>query len=167
MGKLVSCFGIIRKCKLLALATFTFEDESGKSLGDIAKIDTMVTVVDVFQLEWPGVIRSKGIFWLATRLKFAGYWSQAGAIGKHQCAGHFWSAVSKKRWPEDTRDIDAAWEEPHGNCRQEIVLIGTNMDREFLTKCSMTLFSPRRNSTPPQRSGRTLSRILSRNGRWG
>ena len=26
--------------------TFTFEDEDGKSLGDIAKIDTMVTVVD-------------------------------------------------------------------------------------------------------------------------
>ncbi len=91
-------------------------------------------IFDVFQLEWPGVIRSKGIFWLATRLKYAGYWSQAGAIGKHQCAGHFWTAVSKKQWPEDTRHIDAVWEEPNGDCRQEIVLIGTNMDREALTK---------------------------------
>ena len=26
--------------------TFTFEDEDGKSLGDIARLDTMVTVID-------------------------------------------------------------------------------------------------------------------------
>ena len=78
-------------------------------------------ISDVFEKEWPGVIRSKGIFWLATRLKYAGYWSQAGAIGKHQCAGHFWSAVSRTQWPDDHRHIDAVWEEPNGDCRQEIV----------------------------------------------
>lgn len=86
----------------------------------------------LFETEWPGVIRSKGIFWLATRLDYAGYWSQAGAIGKHQCAGHFWAAVPKKQWPEDTFQIDAVWEEPNGDCRQEIVLIGTGMDQEAL-----------------------------------
>jgi len=90
-------------------------------------------VYDLFEKEWPGVIRSKGVFWLATRLKYAGYWSQAGAIGKHQCAGHFWLAVPKRQWPEDTRHIDKVWEEPNGDCRQEIVLIGTGMDREALT----------------------------------
>jgi G3E family GTPase len=90
-------------------------------------------IFDLFQKEWPGVIRSKGIFWLATRLKYCGYWSQAGALGKHQCAGHFWLAVPKKQWPEDTRHIDAVWEEPNGDCRQEIVLIGTKMDKEALT----------------------------------
>lgn len=88
---------------------------------------------ELFQKEWPGVIRSKGIFWLATRLKYAGYWSQAGAIGKHQCAGHFWAAVPKKQWPEDSRSIDIVWEDPNGDCRQEIVLIGTNMDKQALT----------------------------------
>jgi G3E family GTPase len=31
--------------------TFTFEDESGQSLGDIAKIDTMVTVVDAVNFQ--------------------------------------------------------------------------------------------------------------------
>lgn len=90
-------------------------------------------IFDLFEMEWPGVIRSKGVFWLATRLKYAGYWSQAGALGKHQCAGHFWASVSRKQWPEDTRHIDAAWEEPNGDCRQEIVLIGTGMDKEALT----------------------------------
>ena len=109
-------------------------------------------IFDVFQLEWPGVIRSKGIFWLATRLKYAGYWSQAGAIGKHQCAGHFWAAVSKKQWPEDTRHIDAVWEEPNGDCRQEIVLIGTNMDREALTKMfDDALLTPEEFNTPARK----------------
>ena len=87
----------------------------------------------VLQQEWPGVIRSKGVFWLATRLKMAGYWSQAGGVARHQCAGHFWAAVPRDHWPADTRHIDRVWREPNGDCRQEIVLIGTKMDREALT----------------------------------
>ena len=87
----------------------------------------------LLQQEWPGVIRSKGVFWLATRLKMAGYWSQAGAVASHQCAGHFWAAVPRDHWPADPRHIDRVWREPNGDCRQEIVLIGTNMDRVALT----------------------------------
>lgn len=36
--------------------TFTFEDEKGNSLGDVAKLDTMVTVVDAgaFMRDWAG-----------------------------------------------------------------------------------------------------------------
>jgi len=89
---------------------------------------------DFLKTEWPGVIRSKGVFWLATRLTYAGYWSQAGAIGEYQCAGHFWAAVPKSHWPEEQGHIDRVWREPNGDCRQEIVLIGRNMDREDLTK---------------------------------
>ena len=40
---------------------------------------------DCLKKEWPGVIRSKGIFWLATRLELAGFWSQAGAVSRYQC----------------------------------------------------------------------------------
>jgi len=107
-------------------------------------------VFDLFEKEWPGVIRSKGIFWLATRLKFVGYWSQAGAIGKHQCAGHFWLAVPKKQWPEDHRHIDKVWEEPNGDCRQEIVLIGTGMDQKALTAMlDSALLTPEEFKSPP------------------
>ena len=88
---------------------------------------------DCLQKEWPGVIRSKGIFWLATRLKYAGFWSQAGAVTRHQCAGHFWAAVPREHWPEDHAHIDRVWKGNNGDCRQEIVLIGRNMDREALT----------------------------------
>jgi len=97
---------------------------------------------DCLQKEWPGVIRSKGVFWLATRLRQAGFWSQAGSIGQHQCAGYFWAAIPRNQWPEDTTHIDRVWKGNNGDCRQEIVLIGRNMDREALTTmlddCLMT-----------------------------
>ena len=89
---------------------------------------------DCLQQEWPGVIRSKGVFWLATRLKLAGFWSQAGAVSRYQCAGHFWAAVPRKHWPEDRAHIERVWKGDNGDCRQEIVLIGQNMDREALTE---------------------------------
>ena len=88
---------------------------------------------DCLHLEWPGVIRSKGVFWLASRLKMAGFWSQAGAVSRHQCAGHFWAAVPRSHWPEDHSHIDRVWKGANGDCRQEIVLIGRHMDREALT----------------------------------
>ena len=88
---------------------------------------------ECLQQEWPGVIRSKGVFWLATRLKYAGFWSQAGAVSRHQCAGFFWAAVPQKHWPEDRSHIDRVWKGNNGDCRQEIVLIGRNMDRDALT----------------------------------
>ncbi len=91
---------------------------------------------EVFTNEWPGVIRSKGLFWLATRLKMAGYWSQAGAMCQNQCMGFFWSAVPREHWPEDPAElaeIEKASQGPDGDCRQEIVLIGSDMDKEALT----------------------------------
>jgi G3E family GTPase len=90
----------------------------------------------IFEEEWPGVIRSKGLFWLATRLQMAGYWSQAGAMCRNQCLGYFWAAVPREHWPADPAalaEIERISKGPNGDCRQEIVLIGSGMDREALT----------------------------------
>ncbi len=90
---------------------------------------------ELFAREWPGVIRSKGLFWLATRLPLAGYWSQAGAMCRHQCLGYFWAAVPKEHWPDDPAqlaEIGKVSKGPNGDCRQEIVLIGSDMDRTAL-----------------------------------
>jgi len=90
----------------------------------------------VFEDEWPGVIRSKGLFWLATRLQMAGYWSQAGAMCRNHCLGYFWAAVPKEYWPTDPAalaEIERISKGPNGDCRQEIVLIGSGMDREALS----------------------------------
>jgi G3E family GTPase len=85
--------------------------------------------------EWPGVVRSKGWFWLASRPDFAGSWSQAGGACRHGAAGMWWSAVDKAHWPEDPEDragIEGEFQGEWGDRRQELVLIGMGMDEAAL-----------------------------------
>ncbi|MBC3466863.1 zinc metallochaperone GTPase ZigA [Pseudomonas sp. RW10S2] len=87
------------------------------------------------QSEWPGVVRSKGFFWLASHPTLAGNWSQAGAVARHGPAGYWWAAVPRERWPQDSDSralIEANWVEGVGDARQELVLIGMNMDKAAL-----------------------------------
>ena len=80
---------------------------------------------------WPGVIRAKGHFWLATRPDWVGELSQAGALVRHQPLGLWWTAVPKERWPKDAelvRRIAELWDPVYGDRRQEIVFIGTHMN---------------------------------------
>ncbi|WP_213066228.1 zinc metallochaperone GTPase ZigA [Acinetobacter haemolyticus] len=91
---------------------------------------------DFVNSEWQGVIRSKGFFWLASNPEFAGSWSQAGAMARHGVAGYWWAAVPDEHWPEDQNSRDAIernWDELTGDARQEIVLIGMDMDQAALT----------------------------------
>ena len=88
------------------------------------------------QQEWPGVIRSKGFFWLASRSDAAGYWSQAGAVCRSEGAGTWWAAAPKHAWPLEAAAVDRIldkWAKPYGDRRQEIVVIGTGLDRAALT----------------------------------
>jgi len=88
-----------------------------------------------FCSEWPGVLRSKGFFWLATRNDRVGSWSQAGPSTKVDVGGRWWATAPKSVWPDDPRwraGIDKIWRPPYGDRRQEIVLIGQNMDRPAL-----------------------------------
>lgn len=83
------------------------------------------------------LIRSKGYFWLATRPRFAGHWSQAGGIAHFGFAGLFWKAVPKDNWPTDAESLASIkenWEEPFGDMRQELVFIGQGLDQEEMTK---------------------------------
>lgn len=86
--------------------------------------------------DWPGVLRSKGFFWLATRMEWAGLYSQAGAACRTEAAGFWWDAVDKSQWPEDQEEqeeIMKLWKKPWGDRRQEIVVIGQNMDKAKIT----------------------------------
>lgn len=90
---------------------------------------------DFINSEWKGVIRSKGFFWLASDPEFAGSWSQAGAMARHGVAGYWWAAVPDEHWPEDPQSREAIqknWNDQTGDARQEIVLIGMEMDQEDL-----------------------------------
>ncbi|MDO6642880.1 zinc metallochaperone GTPase ZigA [Acinetobacter guillouiae] len=92
---------------------------------------------DFINSEWKGVIRSKGFFWLASNPEFAGSWSQAGAMARHGVAGYWWAAVPDEHWPTDqqSRDvIQQSWDAQTGDARQEIVLIGMQMDQSELIR---------------------------------
>ncbi|SBS26361.1 Putative metal chaperone YciC [Marinomonas spartinae] len=85
--------------------------------------------------EWPGVVRSKGYFWLASDPTKAGSWSQAGAAARHGPAGYWWVSVPKDRWPQDEESvawIHEKWHDEVGDARQELVLIGMDMDEDAL-----------------------------------
>jgi len=85
--------------------------------------------------EWPGVVRSKGFFWLASRPTYVGSWSQAGGVCRHGAMGMWWAAVPKAYWPEDAeslKSIDDDWDPQVGDARQELVLIGIDMDETAL-----------------------------------
>ena len=92
-----------------------------------------------FNQEWPGIVRAKGFFWLATRPDFVGEVSQAGAFVKHQGIGRWWTAVPKERWPDSPEFLsmlDSLWDDNYGDRRQEIVFIGlqAEMDKDAIIK---------------------------------
>lgn len=92
---------------------------------------------DLLHEDWTGVVRSKGFFWLATRHQMAGEWSQAGVTCHHGVAGAFWAAVPEEEWEVgDARraKVKSVWQEPYGDRRQELVFIGTDLDRERMER---------------------------------
>ena len=85
---------------------------------------------------WPGVIRAKGHFWIATRPQWLGELSQAGAIVRTEGLGYWWANVPADRWPDDPfwrQSLKKNWNEMYGDRRQEIVFIGVNMDQDAIT----------------------------------
>lgn len=88
------------------------------------------------QNEWQGVIRSKGFFWLASAPTVAASWSQAGAMARHGMAGYWWASIPPEEWPQDAEslaEIQKYWDKQVGDARQEIVLIGMDMNQQQLT----------------------------------
>ncbi|MGC1480962.1 MAG: GTP-binding protein [Chthoniobacterales bacterium] len=92
--------------------------------------------------EWPGLLRSKGYFWLATRHDVIGSWSQAGGSAEYRPVGYWWASQPKSSWPDEDdvwKSIVQDWQEPHGDRRQQLVYIGQDLPKiamqEALTAC--------------------------------
>jgi len=88
--------------------------------------------------EWTNgrLLRSKGFFWLASKPQEAGSWSQAGGLMRYGYGGRWWRFVPKNQWPDDdegVRTIMRHWSADSGDCRQELVFIGQNIDFDRLT----------------------------------
>ncbi len=77
------------------------------------------------------LLRSKGFFWLASKPQEAGSWSQAGGLMRYGFAGRWWRFVPQTQWPQEAESVAAiqqTWHADTGDCRQELVFIGQNMD---------------------------------------
>jgi G3E family GTPase len=92
-----------------------------------------------------GVLRSKGLTWIASKNDWAYDWSQAGCSIRIDPAGYWWAAAPEDEWPESQEEIDkpkSAYVGEHGDRRQELVFIGNAMDensiREILDSCLLT-----------------------------
>ncbi|MBH1982977.1 MAG: GTP-binding protein [Burkholderiales bacterium] len=92
----------------------------------------------------PGVVRSKGYFWLASRPEWVASLSGAGKLMNIEPVGLWWASVPTQRWPTDAAslaEVKAGWSEPYGDRYQELVFIGQDMDQAAiesdLKKCQL------------------------------
>ncbi|WP_305971806.1 MULTISPECIES: GTP-binding protein [unclassified Mameliella] len=88
-------------------------------------------IMAVLNGDMPGVIRAKGHFWIATRPDWVAEFSLAGALSSVKPLGTWWATVPKERWPDHDSArtyLQAHWQEPWGDRRQEIVFIGAGID---------------------------------------
>ncbi len=74
-------------------------------------------VMDVLNGELAGVIHAKGHFWIATRPEWVAEYSRVGALSSVKPLGTCWATVPRERC-----------QEPWGDRRQGIVLIGVGID---------------------------------------
>jgi G3E family GTPase len=99
----------------------------------------------LLHLKWDGVLRSKGFFWLATRMDMVGLFSRAGGLTRFEPVG-IWAAALPpgERADEATlrAEFGALWHPQWGDRRQELVVIGQHMPRadleEALRICLLT-----------------------------
>jgi G3E family GTPase len=83
------------------------------------------------------VVRSKGVIWLATRPDHAAEWSQAGGVFHLHPAGLWAATTAASEWPDDPQfraDVEAVWEEPWGDRRIELVVIGQHLSENDVHK---------------------------------
>ena len=84
------------------------------------------------------IIRSKGIFWIASRPEQALIWSQAGGSLKADSAGVWWDSMPYGRraqhlvFLQNQVQIEAGWDSDFGDRKNEIVFIGQDMNEELI-----------------------------------
>jgi len=90
--------------------------------------------------QWHGnIIRSKGLFWIASRKNEALNWSQAGGSLRADKAGVWWSSmpfkerISYAAFVENLQAIESKWDKQFGDRENELVIIGQDLDKDAIT----------------------------------
>jgi G3E family GTPase len=86
------------------------------------------------------VIRSKGMFWLASRPGDAILWSQAGGSSKAETYGKWWASmpmaqrVARPDFMENQEALMKKWDKEFGDRMNELVIIGTELNPDLVRK---------------------------------
>jgi len=84
------------------------------------------------------IIRSKGLFWIASRPDQALIWGQAGGSLRADSAGVWWSSMTfDERFQNPTfinnqEEIERDWDSTFGDRKNEIVFIGQNLNEALM-----------------------------------
>lgn len=99
--------------------------------------------------KWPAeIIRSKGLFYLASRKDTAMIWSQAGGSVKAESAGVWWASmpfnlrIRHVAYLDNQEYIEKKWDKTFGDRMNELVIIGQNLNperiRQEMEKCLLS-----------------------------
>ncbi|WP_299312090.1 GTP-binding protein [uncultured Aquimarina sp.] len=86
------------------------------------------------------IIRSKGLFWLASRPNQALIWGSAGGSLKTDPAGVWWASmpfserITYASFLDNQKMIEAEWDPTFGDRKIELVFIGQNININLVTK---------------------------------
>ena len=96
--------------------------------------------LDFVQQKFPlNVIRSKGLFWIASRNDQALNFSSAGGSIKADAAGVWWASmpfserIKYASFIDNQEDIESGWEKDFGDRKIELVFIGQNLNVDAIT----------------------------------
>lgn len=168
---LTSSFGMVDLHEILNTGLFDFEAAAGSQawIDELEKEHTPETdeygissfvyrarkpfhpkrFLDFVQVDYPReVLRSKGLFWLASRPDQALNFSQAGGSVRADRAGSWWASYSSGQrlssalYLENRERIESRWDSVFGDRITELVFIGIGMDesemRAKLDSCLAT-----------------------------
>lgn len=86
------------------------------------------------------IIRSKGLFWLASRKDDALNWSQAGGSLRAERAGVWWASMPYKdrisylSFLDNKEEIEKRWDKHFGDRQNELVIIGRELDKDTIVR---------------------------------
>ena len=88
---------------------------------------------EMIKEDWPGVLRVRGYFWLASQPDRCLVWAQTAGVCHLEWVGNWWAATPEIEWPGDEefrRTLAKDWTVEFGDRRQVLAFIGYRVDLE-------------------------------------
>jgi G3E family GTPase len=100
---------------------------------------------DLIESDWPGILRCKGHFWIASQPERCFSWEQTAGARHFECIGDWWVVTPCDEWPTDgafEAELKQHWSVEFGDRRQTLGWIGYRLDvtswRRRFQRCLLT-----------------------------